>query len=440
MKNIKVLSVLVLGLLASGMSSCGSTSEPEGEKNPIVPEHEHSFNEKYSYNESKHWKACSESACNEKTGEEQHKFIDVIDKIATPSSNGLKHKMCSDCHFGLAEEEFTFTNELTNIKLVYCTDGAKIVAQELQEAIKDKYSTLVPIEHSSVKQSYALNIGFDALVAENKYKVEVNHDSVNLYANDEYGLYEAARYALNNLDETEVNKNYVLVTNNYEKPEQFSIMSYNVRKQDDTDSTFPDGVSSNVVSKRLPRVVKNILTYLPDSFGVQEASVKKPSNADTGWITGLEAQLFPKYGYVGFGRSSALEDECSGIFYNRDKLILLESDTRWYSENPTQAGTKYSKFTKSSDSAVYTKNLGYEDGWNRLFTYAIFQRISDGKVYMHINSHYDLSASANLQNAIDELLFAKGYSEKMPVFLTADYNATKSENYMDWESTNQKDA
>lgn len=64
-------------------------------------EHIHSFTISKS-NEIIHWKECS---CGEKTEEEDHIFGEwVTTKEATETDEGIKEKVCSDCHFKLTEK------------------------------------------------------------------------------------------------------------------------------------------------------------------------------------------------------------------------------------------------------------------------------------------------------------------------------------------------
>lgn len=201
----------------------------------------------------------------------------------------------------------------------------------------------------------------------------------------------------------------------------FTVMSYNLRCLDDKDVVYDDGsVISNKIASRIPRVEQNIMEYLPDSIGVQEAKMES-------WIKPLQDDLESTYSYIGKSRDKDDNGESSGIFYNKNRLKVLESGVRWFSDKPEKVGSRYNNdihhFYDEENTKKLKKHENSQDIYPRHFTYAVFQRIHDGKIYMHINSHCDLGTGANLQNAIDEIDFTRDYSSKIPVILTADYNA-----------------
>lgn len=333
--------------------------------------------------------------------------------------------LCSSCQGNeIVETKNEFLSEFSATKIVYNEESiknAKTIAVDLQEAIKEKFSVNIPIEQGTTDQEKAINIGMSENIEKNKYQIKALKDRYLLNANDKYGLLEACRYFLENVNQTALSRQAIINKDMETVSSPFKIMSYNLRNCDDSSSTFPDGaITSNKVADRAPRVAKNILDYMPDSVGVQEGTVST-------WGKQLGDLLFPTYGYVGFGREAGLGGEACGIYYNRQKLVLIEANTKWYSETPDVAGSQYTKMTKVSSG--YNDVTNTQDKWQRVFTYAIFKRISDGKYYMQINSHFDLATGANLQNAIDELNFANNYMEQMPVFFTADYNAYENAPY-----------
>lgn len=72
---------------------CGYEIKP-----PI--EHTHNY-EEWRHDSTQHWKVCS---CGEETGRENHDFGDwVIDKEATATEEGTKHRECQTCQY--REEE-----------------------------------------------------------------------------------------------------------------------------------------------------------------------------------------------------------------------------------------------------------------------------------------------------------------------------------------------
>lgn len=151
----------------------------------------------------------------------------------------------------------------------------------------------------------------------------------------------------------------------------------------------------NVVPERQARVLYQIETHLPDTFGVQEAS-------DT-WMTYLKRELDGYYGCVGIGRDNG-SGEHSAVFYAKDKFNLIDSGTKWLSDTPDVT----SKFPSSS--------------LNRIFSYAILERKSDGARFMHVNTHFDhKSEEARGQQAGVLLNFIAQYPD-LPIICTGDFN------------------
>lgn len=151
----------------------------------------------------------------------------------------------------------------------------------------------------------------------------------------------------------------------------------------------------NNVPERRARVKKMIEEYLPDTFGVQEAS-------DT-WMQYLKRELKGYYDYVGIGRDNG-SGEHSAVFYAKDKFTLVESGTKWLSDTPDVC----SKYPTSS--------------LNRIFSYAVLECKSDGTRFMHVNTHFDhKSDEARQQQAGALLRFLEDYAT-MPIICTGDFN------------------
>ncbi len=134
------------------------------------------------------------------------------------------------------------------------------------------------------------------------------------------------------------------------------VMSFNVRCADD-----PEGSIDN----RSQISVEIIKQYLPDSFGVQEATPK--------WIRILDKEVGDKYERVGESRDFfGPFSEYNCVYYLKDKYNLLDSGTFWLSETP------YKKYSVSYDSAC-----------RRIASWAVLEDKETGKVYTHINTHLD---------------------------------------------------
>ncbi len=153
---------------------------------------------------------------------------------------------------------------------------------------------------------------------------------------------------------------------------------------------------SNLNVERANRVITMVENYLPDLIGFQEASPI--------WMDRLRAGLSGYYSYVGEGRNGGNSGEYNPIFYRKDKFTLIESGTRWLSDTPERV----SKYSESS--------------LNRIFTYAVLKRNIDGRVFVHINTHFEHTSSVARVKQVTPLIdFAAGYSE-YPVIMTGDFN------------------
>ena len=156
---------------------------------------------------------------------------------------------------------------------------------------------------------------------------------------------------------------------------------------------------SSVTDERKERVIDMIEKYMPDTIGVQEASVS--------WMNYLKKNLGDKYACVGVGRDAGGSGEHSAIFYAKDKFNLIESDTKWLSATPDVP----SKFEESS--------------LNRIYTYAILERKSDGKQFLCLNTHLEhTSEEARVLQAEVLLEFLQAHPD-LPVICTGDFNTTK---------------
>ncbi len=133
------------------------------------------------------------------------------------------------------------------------------------------------------------------------------------------------------------------------------VMSYNVRCANDL-------YGSVRVRSRL--VIKQIKEYMPDSFGVQEATTK--------WMKILQKKLGDYYDCVCTYREEGKGAEASAVFYLKDKYSLKDSGTIWLSDAPDVVGSKYE-----------------DAGCPRITTWAVLENKETGEAYTHINTHLD---------------------------------------------------
>lgn len=169
-----------------------------------------------------------------------------------------------------------------------------------------------------------------------------------------------------------------------ELTEQLRVMSYNLR--------FSDPL------KRLTGVTGVINQVSPDVLGTQEATPE--------WMEYLGIAYGGVYGVIGVGRDDgANEGEHAAIFYRKDKLKVVDSGTFWLSETPDVPSGSW-------DTACW-----------RICTWAVFERLSDGKQFVHLNTHLDhVSEEAQLHQAA--MVIEKAKSFDVPVVITGDMNVT----------------
>ena len=120
---------------------------------------------------------------------------------------------------------------------------------------------------------------------------------------------------------------------------------------------------SGKTTERNERVLNMVLKYLPDTIGFQEV--------DPVWLSTLKSGLKDQYDFVGEGRNGGSSGEYNPIFYKKDLFTLVDSGTRWLSNTPTVV-------SKVEESSL-----------NRIYTYALLERKSDGKRIMVVNTHFD---------------------------------------------------
>ena len=156
--------------------------------------------------------------------------------------------------------------------------------------------------------------------------------------------------------------------------------------------------------KRIDSVIETILKYRPAVVGVQEAT-------DT-WISILRSRLKDVYTVVGEGRNAEGHDEFSAILYLTDEFNLLDSGTKWLSNTPDQKGSKLP-----------------ESYFIRIMTYVHLERKSDGKQFLHANTHLDYIVNpedeatqvTQVQILLNEI--AKLNLGDIPTIITGDFNA-----------------
>lgn len=176
------------------------------------------------------------------------------------------------------------------------------------------------------------------------------------------------------------------------EPRPLDVMTLNMRYDNPEDG--PDNWRF-----RRERIAGLIRTRKPDLLGTQELLANQ--------FDDLRAAL-PDYRAVGVGREDGVRaGEFNAVFFRDGTFDLLDSGTFWLSEEPGRAGSK-----------------GWDGACERLATWVVLRRGSDGREFLFINTHLDHEGEtarregvALLRQRIDSLRGDR------PVILTGDFNA-----------------
>jgi endonuclease/exonuclease/phosphatase family metal-dependent hydrolase len=176
----------------------------------------------------------------------------------------------------------------------------------------------------------------------------------------------------------------------YAQETKLNVASFNIRYANANDA--PD-----TWDKRHPVITNMIRFHEMDIVGIQE---------------GLDHQVYDlseglgNYGYVGVGRDDGKEKgEFSAIFYNKDKVRVLDDNTFWLSEDPTQP------------------NRGWDAQLPRICTWAKFESLETGKHFYVFNTHFDhVGVKARSESASLIMKKAEEIAGNSTVILTGDFN------------------
>ena len=176
--------------------------------------------------------------------------------------------------------------------------------------------------------------------------------------------------------------------------QNLKVMTYNIRLSLESDK-------ENSWDNRKAEAIQLMDYYHPDFFGVQEAVPQQMVDIKSG---------LRNYDFVGVGRDDgANKGEYSAIFYDAEKLKVLESGTFWLSETPQKP------------------SKGWDAAYNRICTYALFKMKKDGRKFCAFNVHLDHVGIAARENSVQLILkMIKSFNTKnFPVVLTGDFNLTE---------------
>lgn len=175
-----------------------------------------------------------------------------------------------------------------------------------------------------------------------------------------------------------------------------NLMTFNIRY-----ATPQDGDNQWLLRKE--NLCSMLRYYEADVCGMQEALI--------GQIRDVQS-ILPEYNYVGKGRDDGQEGgEFSPIFYRKDKVLLLETQTFWLSQTPD------------------APSKGWDASFNRVVTWAKFRTTGRPKrVFYVFNTHFDHRGEVARRESAKLLLRqVMAIAGNAPAIIMGDFNAKPSD-------------
>jgi endonuclease/exonuclease/phosphatase family metal-dependent hydrolase len=181
-------------------------------------------------------------------------------------------------------------------------------------------------------------------------------------------------------------------------PVEFTAMTFNVRYPS------PKDLNEKSWEVRKDLVVRVVRQYGPDFLGTQEIVAE--------YLPFLEEQL-PEYAHVGRFRKGDGDrfDECSKIFYRKDRWEIADGDTGSFqlSDTPEVVGSR--DWTSMA----------------RVTTWARFREISTGRTLYVFNTHWDHVSGRDESSLLCAERIAARKVPEDPVIFMGDFNQRQSE-------------
>ena len=171
----------------------------------------------------------------------------------------------------------------------------------------------------------------------------------------------------------------------------YQIMTYNIRYDNPNDG-------KNKWSKRKVFLTDQIAYNQPDVFGIQEGLQHQVQYLDS---------IFGGYNYIGIGRDDGkTKGEYSAIFYQKERLEVLNKGTFWLSETPNEI------------------SVGWDASMERICTYGLFKNKTNSEQFWVFNTHFDhigniarVKSAGLILEKIEELNI-----DNLPVIVMGDFN------------------
>lgn len=174
-------------------------------------------------------------------------------------------------------------------------------------------------------------------------------------------------------------------------PGTLRVMSFNIRFDNPRDG-------EHAWPNRRPMVRELLSFYQPDVLGVQEALEHQVEQV---------AEDLPGFEWVGVGRNDGKSaGEFAPIFYNTDRLALLDHGTFWLSPTPQEVGS-----------------LGWDAAFPRIATWARFGDKRADAEFLAVNTHFDHQGQeARTHSARLIVEQARELAGDLPIVIAGDFN------------------
>lgn len=181
--------------------------------------------------------------------------------------------------------------------------------------------------------------------------------------------------------------------------QELTVGSYNIRYKNRGDS-----VRGNGWQDRCASICNQIIWERPDIFGAQEVLHSQMKDMEKG---------LPDYRWIGVGRDDGKEaGEYAAIFYNPQRLELLEKGHFWLNETPE------------------TPALGWDAACIRICTWGRFRDTRTGQAVFFLNLHMDhvgkKARSESAKLVMQRINQMTNGGQQMAV-LTGDFNVSQTD-------------
>ena len=133
-------------------------------------------------------------------------------------------------------------------------------------------------------------------------------------------------------------------------------------------------------------------------------------------------ERLPEYEAIGVGRDDGdTKGEYSCLLYKKDRFKVLDSNTFWLSQYPDSIGF-----------------IGWDGACPRIATWAKFEDIATGKIFMAVNTHFDhVGLEARKNSALMIIDKIKEIVGEQPAVLTGDFNINDQDEAYKTITTNE---